>query len=164
MTQTRMQFADQNPRFQRWREFHRSNPGVFHLFRRFALQAFGCGRKIGARAIGERIRWEVAIVTRGEPYKVNDHFWPFYARLLSLTDKRFAEFFSFKNLVDAPTDQQIIDADRKPDNAAGDRLRRGPGEMEAHKDEPRSVQNAFLFQGQPAAMNRPSGAPLGRPS
>ena len=85
------------PRFASFVEFHRDNPTVWTMFQRFAQEALSAGRKIGARAIGERIRWEVTIKTTGEEFKVNDHFWPYYARLLMLTDDRFDGFFTVKD-------------------------------------------------------------------
>ena len=81
--------------YQRFREFHRANPAVFAHFKRYADQALAKRVRFGARMIGERIRWYTAIETTdsNSDYKVNDHYWPYYARLLALTDDRFAEFF-----------------------------------------------------------------------
>lgn len=86
---------EQRQRFERFKQFHRDNPRVFELFKRFAESALENGRRrrFGARMIGERIRWYTAIETSDEEYKVNDHFWPYYARLLMLTDDRFTDFF-----------------------------------------------------------------------
>ena len=86
--------VDPESRFGKWLAFHRANPEVWRLFRRFAGEALSAGReRFGARMIGERIRWFTSIETAGCEYKVNDHFWPYYARLLMLTDERFAEVF-----------------------------------------------------------------------
>ena len=94
--QAAFQFAQLGPRYRRFRKFHRENPRVFELFAHFAAQAKERGRReyFGARMIGERIRWYTAVeVTTEDEYKLNDHYWPYYARLLMLTDERFAGFF-----------------------------------------------------------------------
>lgn len=49
--------------------------------------------KIGARLIGERIRWECAIQTTDVEFKINDHYWPFYARLFMTEHPRHAGIF-----------------------------------------------------------------------
>ncbi len=69
-------------RTERFERFHRDNPEVYRLFLQFARQAKAAGReRIGARLIGERIRWQTTVETSDPDFKVNDHFWPFYARL-----------------------------------------------------------------------------------
>jgi len=82
-------------RYERFRDFHRANPQVFKLFREFAISAYERGHRsrFGARMLGERIRWYTSVETSDQQYKINDHYWPYYARLLALSDLRFAEFF-----------------------------------------------------------------------
>ncbi len=72
--------------FHRWADFHRANPDVFAHFLRYAREATAAGRgRMGARAIGERIRWYVAVETRSaDGFKVNNDFWPYYGRLAML--------------------------------------------------------------------------------
>ena len=85
-------------RFDAWKAFHRDNPAVFGLFRRFAMEALNKGRRrLGARMIGERIRWHTGVETIGDEFKINDHFWPYYSRLLAGLDDRFKTFFTFKD-------------------------------------------------------------------
>lgn len=66
-------------------EFHRANPGVWGLFERFTLEAVraGASKRIGARMVWERIRWETRVASsarEGAP-RLNDHHVPYYARL-----------------------------------------------------------------------------------
>jgi hypothetical protein len=89
-------FANQQ-RFEAWKAFHQDNPQVFSLFHRFALEALQAGEKVGARMIGERIRWKTQIETTTESPKINDHHWPYYSRLLMDIDKRFEGFFVVKD-------------------------------------------------------------------
>lgn len=85
-------------RFTAWKQFHAKNPHVYMAFKRLALTAFGQGRKVGARMIGERIRWDFEIEVEAEDgFKLNDHYWPYYSRLLAGSDHRFESFFVFKD-------------------------------------------------------------------
>jgi hypothetical protein len=98
-----LQYLDKPPtgfrvRFEGWKKFHSDNPVVYEYFLRFALDAIEAGRtRFSARAIGERIRWYTQIETNDPDYKINDHYWPYYARLLTGTDERFASFFVLKS-------------------------------------------------------------------
>lgn len=77
--------------------FHRSNPKVYKLFRRFALEAKDLGRKrFGARFIWERMRWYIRIETRNDNFKLNDHFPPFYARKLMKDIPAMRGFFELR--------------------------------------------------------------------
>lgn len=89
----------QSPRqlFEAWLEFHRNNPQVYQLFKSFAESALSAGRRVGARMIGERIRWYCTIDTIGAEYKVSDHTWPYYARYLMHVDPRFRGFFELRS-------------------------------------------------------------------
>jgi hypothetical protein len=96
MTQKEL-FADQT-RFDKWATFHTENPDVFRLFQRFAEEAIRSGRpRFSAHAIGNRIRWFTSIETTDPEYKINDHHWPYYSRLLMDIDKRFEGFFVVKD-------------------------------------------------------------------
>ena len=84
-------------RYEKFRVFHQENPGVFELFTKFARQAkYKGGRTYyGAHMIGERIRWYTSIeTTSDDEFKVNDHHWPYYARLLmGVYPDEFTNFF-----------------------------------------------------------------------
>lgn len=81
-------------------EFHAANPRVWELFERFALELVRAGRRrIGARLIGERIRWECAIATTDAEFKVNDHHWPHYARMFA---EKHGNVFEFRDRHEAP--------------------------------------------------------------
>lgn len=85
---------------QRFEEFDAANPRIYELFKRFAFQAAGAGRKhFGARLIAERIRWEVMIETTGGDFKLNDHFTPFYVRKFLADHPDYREFFELRSSV-----------------------------------------------------------------
>jgi hypothetical protein len=65
--------------------FHHANPCVYReLVRRARWAAQHGARKLGIRMLWEVLRWDVTFHTvrlEGEP-KLNDHWPPFYARLI----------------------------------------------------------------------------------
>lgn len=82
---------------ERFQAFHRRNPHVYDLFRRFAVEALESGRpRFSADCVLHRIRWFEAVETRGGAFKVNDAAGAFYARMLAAEDPRFARFFRFR--------------------------------------------------------------------
>lgn len=99
MSQLGLDYAPKprSPRYGRFLKFHRDSPRVYELFRHFAVLAKSKGRRkyFGARMIGERIRWYTSVETTSEDdYRINDHYWPYYARLLMLSDPaQFEGFF-----------------------------------------------------------------------
>lgn len=77
-------------------EFHKKNPKVFGLFSRFAIEAAASGRThFGAKAIMERVRWEVDINTVGEnhDFKLNNNHTAYYARLFMKAYPEYKDFF-----------------------------------------------------------------------
>jgi len=71
------------PLLERFKLFHETNPHVYtELERRaWALVGAGVGR-IGIAMMFESMRYDYAIQTQGDPYKLNNSFRAFYARLL----------------------------------------------------------------------------------
>ena len=107
-------FSLEDSRFDQWKQFHGKNLSVWRLFRSFALEAHRAGRtQLSARLIGERIRWFCTIETTDQEFKVNDHHWPYYARLLAGTEQRFQGFFTFKDAKFDATTEDIVAAHRE---------------------------------------------------
>lgn len=67
---------------EKFQEFDSNNPGIYFMFKRFAKDLIGIGRKkLSAALIIERIRWEVAISTVSDDvFKVSNNHTAFYAR------------------------------------------------------------------------------------
>lgn len=64
-----------------FQDFDRANPKVWEMFVRFAHDLIDAGHKtLSASMITERIRWQTAIETRGDDFKINNNFRAFYAR------------------------------------------------------------------------------------
>lgn len=67
---------------EQFNEFHKKNPQVYEMFRRFTYQAIDAGRKdFGAKCVVERIRWSSMVETTGDTFKINNNFTSFYARM-----------------------------------------------------------------------------------
>jgi hypothetical protein len=66
------------------------NPEAMRLFRRFASQMLAAGKRFGIGQLTERVRWECALKTRGEPFKVNNNFRAYIARRLIRENPRYA--------------------------------------------------------------------------
>lgn len=77
--------------------WHTRNPHVWRFFETFALKAIAAGQKLGAKAIAERVRWEVA-VERGEDFKVNNNFPAYYARVFALKHPAHRDYFETRTL------------------------------------------------------------------
>lgn len=79
-------------------EFHTLNPQMYHLFLKFARQLKGSGRKkYGVCTIGQRIRWHVAVETKGDNFKINNNHMACYGRLLAVVHpEEFGDFFEFR--------------------------------------------------------------------
>lgn len=73
--------------------YHANNPRVYDLFRDYCHRVRRSGRThYGAKAIMERIRWELEI-ERGDDFKVNNNYASCYARLLAMNEPEFSSFF-----------------------------------------------------------------------
>jgi hypothetical protein len=83
----------------RFLKFHAENEHVYKLLVRFAREAKASGRESwGMKAIYERARWEVAIVTKGTEFKLSNDFTSRYARLIMQQEADLAGFFDIREL------------------------------------------------------------------
>jgi hypothetical protein len=72
MAKTRRQFQ----------EFHEANPRIYQLFCYFAGKVQMAGHnKYSAEAIFNQIRWYTTVETRGDEYKINNDYKPYYSRM-----------------------------------------------------------------------------------
>lgn len=63
--------------------FDKANPTVYDLYKKFAFELKEKGRKrYGISMLTERIRWEVAMATTGDEFKINNNFRSRYVRKL----------------------------------------------------------------------------------
>ena len=69
----------------RFDDFHRLNPHVYSDLRDLCHQVRRAGvARFGIRTVWERLRWKARFETTrpASDYRLNDHYTPFYARLL----------------------------------------------------------------------------------
>ena len=66
----------------RFVSFHRRNPVVYRMFKRFAQEIWDSGlRHTSHWLILNRIRYELMVTTRGDEYKIPNGYFAFYVRL-----------------------------------------------------------------------------------
>ena len=101
-----------NDIYARWFTFHLNNPHVYKELRRLALQAKGVeGKaKFGIAAIVEVARWNKAMRTKGEDYRLPNAYRAMYARLLMEQEHHLRDFFDVAELRTAiwPEDQANV--------------------------------------------------------
>lgn len=75
-------------------QYDKENPQIWEAFQRYAGQLRATGRKrIGAKLIMERIRWDSAIGGHGDFFKINNNYTAGYARKMIEYDPDFATLF-----------------------------------------------------------------------
>jgi hypothetical protein len=84
---------------QKWWAWHKENPHVYELFKRFTHEAISRGhRNLSAWLIINRIRWETSIVTTGQDFKISNDFIAYYSRLFMHEFPQYKGFFRIKAL------------------------------------------------------------------
>ena len=82
-----------------WWQWHKRNPHVYELFKRFSMQAINRGhRNLSAWLIVNRIRWETSIETEGDDFKISNDFIAYYSRLFMHDHPQYKGFFRTKAL------------------------------------------------------------------
>ncbi len=83
----------------KWWIWHKANPHVYELFKRFTMQAINGGhRNLSAWLIVNRIRWETSIETKGDDFKISNDFIAYYSRLFMHDHPQYKGFFRTKTL------------------------------------------------------------------
>lgn len=95
--------AEECERCARFERFHEQNPHVYALLVSYCREwASATGRRrFGIRAPWERMRWQLAITTTGDAFKLNDHYAPFYARLIAYQEPDLRELFETRRAAEA---------------------------------------------------------------
>jgi hypothetical protein len=75
---------------EKFEEFHRKNPAVYEMLAKYGRELLDAGHaKLSIALMAERVRWEAAIRTTGDRFKINNNFTAHYARRLA---DEFPEF------------------------------------------------------------------------
>jgi hypothetical protein len=87
-------FSDLKPEItEKFLIYHRDNPDIYEMFKKFAEQATVHRSRFGAHAIIERMRWETNLYSKTGMFKINNNYGPHYARLLISESPKFSNFF-----------------------------------------------------------------------
>jgi hypothetical protein len=96
-----MSTTQQNMLLTKFERFHRTNPMIYDMFKRFATRLRERGaRRASAWLIMNRIRWEVNVETYGDDFKICNNYFALYARLFVTEHPEQLGFFKFKQMKD----------------------------------------------------------------
>ena len=83
----------------RFLEFHHANPHVYRALVALAAQWQAAGHeRCSMDMLFHRLRWDYGIETRGDTFRLNDHFTSRYARLISANLPSLAPLFATRTL------------------------------------------------------------------
>lgn len=89
--------------------FHKKNPKVYTLFKRFTKEAIKGGHNnLSSEMIVNRIRWETSIKTN-EEYKINNIYKPYYSRMFMYDFPKYNEFFRMRSSCADEVDYSTIE-------------------------------------------------------
>ena len=74
-----------------------ANPDVWKAFESYALLAMSKQVQLGAKAIMERVRWEIAI-EKSQEFKVNNNFTSYYSRVFELKYPKCEGYFETRKI------------------------------------------------------------------
>jgi len=77
-------------------EFDRRNPRVYRLFADYALRARRRGKVLGAKAIWERLRWDLEVESDEESPKLNNSHVSVFARWAARDHDELRGYFRFR--------------------------------------------------------------------
>ena len=90
-------FGFVSPLERAFQEFHEKNPGVYSEIRDAALDLKRAGRDVyGIKSLIEVVRWHRNITTRGDEFKINNNYAPYYARLIMSREPELEGFFNLR--------------------------------------------------------------------
>lgn len=68
---------------ERFESFHALNPWVLDELEKLAVEmGADRGRKMSIETLVGKVRWDYDLATKGDPFKVNDHYTSRYVRLM----------------------------------------------------------------------------------
>jgi hypothetical protein len=87
--------------------YHRNNPEVWRWFEVFAKNAAESGKKLGAKAVMERVRWEVEICSTGE-FAINNNYTSYFARVFAAKHPQFKDYFETRAVRGLKSKEEIF--------------------------------------------------------
>lgn len=77
--------------------YHVEHPDIWEMFERYTLLAAKRRKRLGAKAIMERIRWELEI-EGGKDFKISNSWIAYYARAFVTKYPLYRNYFDFKTI------------------------------------------------------------------
>ena len=74
--------------------YHDANRQIWNWFEAFTIQAIRAGRKLGSKAIAERVRWEANMGVRKGVFKLNNNYPAYYARMFGMKYPQHKNYFN----------------------------------------------------------------------
>lgn len=91
---------------ERFEAFHFQNRHVYEALRTLALDMQRRGvQRYGMKGLFEILRWQWAIQTQGEEYRLNNNFTALYARALMNNVPELRDFFETRRCPSAPAQE-----------------------------------------------------------
>lgn len=89
----------------RFEKFHADNPHVYQLLVKLAREWMSSSgqTKLGIRTLWERMRWELALTTDAEDYRLNNNYTSFYARMIQAQEPDLHDLFEQRRSPEADT-------------------------------------------------------------
>lgn len=88
---------------ERFEAFHKRNPQVYRALRDMALELRRRGhRQYGIKALFEVLRFNTAMQTHGDTFKLNNNYTALYARLLMDNEPELEGFFETRQRTSVP--------------------------------------------------------------
>lgn len=98
----------ERPSAERFEKFHAEHPEVYAKLVQLARDARSSGlRHYGMRALWERMRWHFQVENRDEDFKLNDHYPPYYSRLIMQREKDLEGFFETRGYIEVISHDEI---------------------------------------------------------
>ena len=76
--------------------FHKANPSVYEMFKKFSFEASVNNKNYSARGIFHRIRWETSVNSDDPAFKLNDIWTAYYARKFMQDHPEMSGFFRLR--------------------------------------------------------------------
>lgn len=90
-------FERQSKLYQKLLEYHKNNPHIYPMFKKYTIQAIQSGyRRFGSQMIIEKIRWETGVVAKDDKFKISNDAAAFYSRLFMLEYPHYKDYFRIR--------------------------------------------------------------------
>lgn len=87
---------------EKFERFHDANPDVYRIIVEHAREWRAAGKgKLGMSLLFGIVRWVIALRTQGDPLRINDHYVPYYSRLIMWQEVDLRELFDTRRATEA---------------------------------------------------------------